>query len=149
MILVWSHLNLFIREQDREMIFVIGPGHGAPAALASLWIEGSLAKYYPDEYPRNKEGLRRLITKFSIPGGFPRCVWLRQSANGYWSILTCYSSHINPETPGAIHEGGELGYALAVSFGAVMDKPNLIVTCVVGDGEAESGPTAAYVSSAV
>ena len=89
LILVWSHLNLFIREQDREMIFVIGPGHGAPAALASLWIEGSLAKYYPDEYPRNKEGLRRLITKFSIPGGFPRCVWLRQSANDYWSILTC------------------------------------------------------------
>ncbi|KAL7791888.1 XFP N-terminal domain-containing protein [Trichoderma ceciliae] len=122
-ILIWSHLNLLIRESSVDMLFVIGPGHGAPAALACLWLEGSLERFYPDKYQTNKEGLRNLITKFSVPGGFP--------------------SHINPETPGCIHEGGELGYALSVSFGAVMDNPDLIVTCVVGDGEAETGPTAA------
>ncbi|EQB45717.1 hypothetical protein CGLO_15373 [Colletotrichum gloeosporioides Cg-14] len=122
LILVWSHLNLLIRNHDMDMIYVIGPGHGAPAALASLWLEGSLGRFYPDKYSLTKEGLQNLITKFSVPGGFP--------------------SHINSETPGAIHEGGELGYALAVSFGAVFDNPDLIVTCIVGDGEAESGPTA-------
>ncbi|KAF5521402.1 putative phosphoketolase [Colletotrichum aenigma] len=122
LILVWSHLNLLIRNHDMDMIYVIGPGHGAPAALASLWLEGSLGRFYPDKYSLTKEGLNNLITKFSVPGGFP--------------------SHINSETPGAIHEGGELGYALAVSFGAVFDNPDLIVTCIVGDGEAESGPTA-------
>jgi len=105
------------------MMIVIGPGHGAPAALAALWLEGSLEKFYPGEYDRNRDGLRNLISGFSAPGGL--------------------QSHINAETPGAIHEGGELGYALAVSFGAVMDNPDLIVTCVVGDGEAETGPTAA------
>ncbi|CRK44197.1 hypothetical protein BN1723_000883 [Verticillium longisporum] len=123
LILVWSHLNLLIRNHDLEMIYVIGPGHGAPAALASLWLEGSLERFYPEQYPVNKKGLSNLISGFSVPGGFP--------------------SHINSETPGSIHEGGELGYALGVSFGAVMDNPDLIVTCVVGDGEAESGPTAA------
>lgn len=107
------------------MIFVIGPGHGAPAALAALWLEGSLQRFYPNRYQVDKTGLHNLIAGFSVPGGFP--------------------SHINPEVPGSIHEGGELGYALGVSFGAVMDNPDLIVTCVVGDGEAESGPTAAYV----
>lgn len=122
LILVWSHLNLLIRNHDLDMIYVVGPGHGAPAALASLWLEGSLERFYPGEYDRNDPGLRNLITRFSVPGGFP--------------------SHINAETPGSIHEGGELGYALAVSFGAVMDNPDLIVTCVVGDGEAETGPTA-------
>ncbi|KAL2194191.1 XFP N-terminal domain-containing protein [Corynascus similis CBS 632.67] len=122
LILVWSHLNLLIRNHDLDMIYVVGPGHGAPAALAALWLEGSLEKFYPGQYDRNAEGLRNLITRFSVPGGFP--------------------SHINAETPGSIHEGGELGYALAVSFGAVMDNPDLIVTCVVGDGEAETGPTA-------
>jgi len=111
------------------MILVIGPGHGAPAALASLWIEGSMERFYPGEYDRNRKGLGNLISRFSVPGGHP--------------------SHINAETPGAIHEGGELGYALAVSFGAVMDKPDLIVTCIVGDGEAETGPTAACVLAAV
>ncbi|KAL1837373.1 hypothetical protein VTJ49DRAFT_3955 [Mycothermus thermophilus] len=120
--LIWGHLNLLIRNHDLDMLYVVGPGHGAPAALASLWLEGSLQKYYPGEYDRSREGLRNLITRFSVPGGFP--------------------SHINAETPGAIHEGGELGYALAVSFGAVMDDPDLIVACVVGDGEAETGPTA-------
>jgi len=122
LVLVWSHLNLLIRKHDVDMIYVIGPGHGAPAALAALWLEGSLERFYPGEYDRNAAGLRNLITRFSVPGGFP--------------------SHINAETPGSIHEGGELGYALAVSFGAVMDKPDLVVTCVVGDGEAETGPTA-------
>ncbi|KAM5351090.1 hypothetical protein ACJ41O_003813 [Fusarium nematophilum] len=123
LILVWSHLNLLIRKHDMDMIYVIGPGHGAPAALASLWLEGSLERFFPDKYGVDRDGLRNLIAGFSVPGGFP--------------------SHINSETPGSIHEGGELGYALAVSFGAVMDNPDLIVTCVVGDGEAESGPTAA------
>lgn len=104
------------------MIYVVGPGHGAPAILAALWLEGSMGKFFP-QYGRDKKGLHNLITKFSVTGGPP--------------------SHINAETPGAIHEGGELGYALAVSFGAVMDKPDLIVTCVIGDGEAETGPTAA------
>ncbi|KFA65761.1 hypothetical protein S40285_07099 [Stachybotrys chlorohalonatus IBT 40285] len=122
LILVWSHLNLLIRSHEMDMIYVIGPGHGAPAALASLWLEGSLQRFYPDKYARNKEGLTNLISNFSVPAGFP--------------------SHINSETPGSIHEGGELGYALAVSFGAVFDKPDLIVTCIIGDGEAESGPTA-------
>ncbi|KAM0436590.1 hypothetical protein ACHAPT_002298 [Fusarium lateritium] len=122
-ILVWSHLNLLIRNHDLDVIYVIGPGHGAPAALASLWLEGSLERFFPQKYGVNKDGLRNLITGFSVPGGFP--------------------SHINSETPGSIHEGGELGYALAVSFGAVMDNPDLIVTCIIGDGEAESGPTAA------
>lgn len=122
LILVQSHLNLLIRNHDLDMIYVIGPGHGAPAALASLWLEGSLAKFYPGEYDLSYSGLRNLITRFSVPGGFP--------------------SHINAETPGAIHEGGELGYALAASFGAVMDSPDLVVACIVGDGEAETGPTA-------
>ncbi|KAK4185228.1 phosphoketolase [Podospora australis] len=122
LILVQSHLNLLIRNHDLNMIYVIGPGHGAPAALAALWLEGSLEKFYPGEYDLSYSGLKNLITRFSVPGGFP--------------------SHINAETPGAIHEGGELGYALAASFGAVMDNPDLVVACIVGDGEAETGPTA-------
>ncbi|KAF2669816.1 putative D-xylulose 5-phosphate/D-fructose 6-phosphate phosphoketolase [Microthyrium microscopicum] len=119
--LVYGHLNRLIKKEDLDMLYVVGPGHGAPAILASLWLEGSLAKFYP-QYSQTREGLHNLITRFSTPRGFP--------------------SHINAELPGAIHEGGELGYALAVAFGAVMDNPNLIATCVVGDGEAESGPTA-------
>lgn len=119
--LVYSHLNLLAVQRKKDIIFVVGPGHGAPAILSSLWLEGSLERFYP-EYSRNKAGLEKLITKFSTPSGFP--------------------SHINAETPGAIHEGGELGYALSVAFGAVMDKPDLVVACVVGDGESESGPTA-------
>ncbi|OAQ98437.1 hypothetical protein LLEC1_02581 [Akanthomyces lecanii] len=122
LILTWSHVNLLVQRHDLDTIVVVGPGHGAPAVLASLWIEGSLQKFYPDMYGADKKGLQNLISKFSVPGGFP--------------------SHVNAETPGAIHEGGELGYALAVSFGAVMDRPDLLVTCIVGDGEAETGPTA-------
>jgi xylulose-5-phosphate/fructose-6-phosphate phosphoketolase len=119
--IVYSHLNLLIKKENVDMVFVVGPGHGAPAILASLWIEGSLAKFYP-QYSVDEKGLTNLVSRFSTPGGFP--------------------SHINAETPGSIHEGGELGYALAVAFGAVMDKPDLIVPVVVGDGEAETGPTA-------
>ncbi|KAH8692719.1 putative phosphoketolase [Talaromyces proteolyticus] len=119
--LVYSHLNYLISKQDYDMLFVVGPGHGAPAILSCLWLEGSLEKFYP-QYSRDADGLHSLISTFSTTAGLP--------------------SHINAETPGAIHEGGELGYALAVSFGAVMDNPNLIAACVVGDGEAETGPTA-------
>ncbi|EGE02360.1 phosphoketolase [Trichophyton equinum CBS 127.97] len=120
--LVYSHLTYLIRCHDLDMLFVTGPGHGAPAILASLWVEGSLGKFYP-KYANDTNGLTKLITQFSTTGGFP--------------------SHINAETPGAIHEGGELGYALAVSFGSVMDNPDLITAVVVGDGEAESGPCTA------
>jgi xylulose-5-phosphate/fructose-6-phosphate phosphoketolase len=119
--LVYSHLNLLIKNHNVDMLYIVGPGHGAPSLLANLWIEGSLAKFYP-EYSRDKKGLSDLITRFSTTGGLP--------------------SHINAETPGAIHEGGELGYALSVAFGAVMDKPDLLVACIVGDGESETGPTA-------
>ncbi|KAJ5103450.1 D-xylulose 5-phosphate/D-fructose 6-phosphate phosphoketolase [Penicillium argentinense] len=121
LILVYSHLNYIIRTRNLDMLYVVGPGHGAPAILAALWMEGSLEKFYP-QYSRNSQGLHNLVTTFSTTGGFP--------------------SHINAETPGAIHEGGELGYALAVSFGAVMDSPDLIIPCIIGDGEAETGPTA-------
>ncbi|OKL60375.1 hypothetical protein UA08_04092 [Talaromyces atroroseus] len=115
------YLKREIKPEDIKPRLLVGPGHGAPGILASVWLEGSLEKFFP-EYSRDTKGLARLISTFSTTAGLP--------------------SHINAETPGAIHEGGELGYALAVSFGAVMDNPDLIVTCVVGDGEAESGPTA-------
>ncbi|KAI5307519.1 hypothetical protein KEM55_008080, partial [Ascosphaera atra] len=114
-------MNYMIKKHDLNSIFVTGPGHGAPAVLAALWLEGSLETFYP-QYTRDKRGLKNLISTFSTPKGFP--------------------SHVNAETPGAIHEGGELGYALAVSFGAIMDNPDLIATVVIGDGEAETGPTA-------
>jgi xylulose-5-phosphate/fructose-6-phosphate phosphoketolase len=120
--LVYAHLNYLTRKNNLNTIYVVGPGHGAPAILASLWLEGSLERFYP-QYTLDKKGLHNLITGFSTPKGFP--------------------SHINAETPGSIHEGGELGYALSVSFGAIMDNPDLIVACIVGDGEAETGPTAA------
>ena len=119
--LVYSHLNVLIKRHDLDMVYVVGPGHGAPSILANLWIEGSLGKFYP-EYSRDAQGLHNLISGFSTTGGLP--------------------SHVNSEVPGTIHEGGELGYALSVSFGAVMDHPDLIACCVVGDGEAETGPTA-------
>lgn len=119
--LVYAHANLLIRHTDVDMIMVTGPGHGAPSILANLWIEGALATFY-SKYAMNSEGLRNLVRGFSWPGGFP--------------------SHVNAELPGQIHEGGELGYALSVAYGAVMDKPDMICICVVGDGEAETGPTA-------
>ncbi|KAH7105198.1 phosphoketolase [Auriculariales sp. MPI-PUGE-AT-0066] len=121
--LVYAHMNLLLkRHQDLRSIYVTGPGHGAPAVLACLYLEGSLSHFYPN-YPVTADGFEKLTKSFSWPGGFP--------------------SHVNAETPGAIHEGGELGYALAVSYGSVMDKPDLVTVCVIGDGEAETGPTAA------
>jgi xylulose-5-phosphate/fructose-6-phosphate phosphoketolase len=119
--LIYCHLNYLVKKHNLDMIYVVGSGHGAPSILANLWLEGSLSRFYPD-CSQDTKGLHTLISNFSTTGGFP--------------------SHINAETPGAIHEGGELGYALSVSFGAVMDKPDLIVACEIGDGEAESGPTA-------
>ncbi len=119
--LVYAHLNRLIRLHDLDMFLVTGPGHGAPANLANLYLEGTLAEYYP-ELTRDRDGLGRFVKRFSWPGGFP--------------------SHLYPGIPGTIHEGGELGYALATAFGAAMDNPDLIVGCIVGDGEAETGPTA-------
>ena len=130
------------------MIHVVGPGHGAPAILADLWIERSLEKFYP-EYARNPEGLTKLIAPFNTSGGPPCLVraWESSSAlvrvgNSRWCPYMS-TSHINDETPGAMHEVRELGFALVVPFGAVMDKPNLIVT---SDGEA-SRPWAGYIVS--
>jgi xylulose-5-phosphate/fructose-6-phosphate phosphoketolase len=118
---IYTHLNRLIRERDASVLLVTGPGHGAPANLANLYLEGSLGEFYP-EYAHARGGLARLVRAFSWPGGFP--------------------SHLTPGTPGTIHEGGELGYALATAFGAAFDNPDLVVACIVGDGEAETGPTA-------
>ncbi|WP_017586572.1 phosphoketolase family protein [Nocardiopsis ganjiahuensis] len=118
----YAHLNRVIRERDVDMIYVMGPGHGGPAAVANSWLEGSYSQVYPD-VSRDEEGMRRLFRQFSFPGGIP--------------------SHVAPETPGSIHESGELGYSLAHAFGAAFDNPDLVVGCVVGDGEAETGPLAA------
>src|SRR5579862_9874486 len=119
--LVYAGLNRLILDTDASVLLVTGPGHGAPANLANLWIDGCLEDVKP-ELSRDREGLGRLIRSFSWPGGFP--------------------SHLAPVVPGTIHEGGELGYALATAFGAALDNPDLIVACIVGDGEAETGPTA-------
>src|SRR5581483_4037788 len=119
--LVYAHLNRLIKSYDLDMFLVTGPGHGAPANLANLYLEGTLHDYYP-HLTFDKQGLHQFVRSFSWPGGFP--------------------SHLYPGVPGTIHEGGELGYALATAFGAAMDNPDLIVACIVGDGEAETGPTA-------
>src|SRR3954466_6097300 len=119
--LVYGALNRTILQTGSSVLLVTGPGHGAPANLANLWIDGCLEDVRPD-MPRNREGLSHLVRSFSWPGGFP--------------------SHIAPMVPGTIHEGGELGYALATAFGAALDNPDLIAACIVGDGEAETGPTA-------
>jgi xylulose-5-phosphate/fructose-6-phosphate phosphoketolase len=118
---VYAHLNRAIRARDVDMMYVMGPGHGGPAAVANAWLEGTYSEVYP-HVSRDEEGMRRLFRQFSFPGGVP--------------------SHVAPETPGSIHEGGELGYALAHAFGAAFDNPDLVVACVVGDGEAETGPLA-------
>ncbi len=120
--LIYAHLNRLILRRDVDMFLITGPGHGAPANLANLYLEGTLQEYYP-ELSLDRAGLGRFVKRFSWPGGFP--------------------SHLSPGIPGTIHEGGELGYALATAFGAAMDNPDLIVACIVGDGEAETGPTAA------
>ncbi|HEU5226742.1 MAG TPA: phosphoketolase, partial [Ktedonobacteraceae bacterium] len=119
--LIYAHLNHLITRYDLDMFLVTGPGHGAPANLANLYLEGSLHEFYP-ALTLDKQGLHEFVRSFSWPGGFP--------------------SHLYPGVPGTIHEGGELGYALATAFGAAMDNPDLIVACIVGDGEAETGPTA-------
>jgi len=119
---VYVHLNRVIKAHDLSMIYVTGPGHGGPAVVAQTWLEGVYSELYPD-VPQDAEGMRRLFRQFSFPGGIP--------------------SHAAPETPGSIHEGGELGYALAHAYGAVFDNPDLIAACVIGDGEAETGPLAA------
>lgn len=119
--LIYAHLNRLIREFDLNMFLITGPGHGAPGNLSNLYLEGSLEEFYP-ELTLDYKGLAKFIKRFSWPGGFP--------------------SHLFPGLPGTIHEGGELGYALATAFGAVFDNPDLIVACIVGDGEAETGPTA-------
>jgi xylulose-5-phosphate/fructose-6-phosphate phosphoketolase len=120
--LIYAHLNRAIRNRDLEAIYVTGPGHGGPANVANAYLEGAYSELYP-HVGTDEAGLRELFRQFSFPGGIP--------------------SHAAPETPGSIHEGGELGYALAHAFGAAFDNPSLLVACVVGDGEAETGPLAA------
>ncbi|HEX5062296.1 MAG TPA: phosphoketolase family protein, partial [Kofleriaceae bacterium] len=116
-----THLNRVIKRDDLNMIYIIGPGHGGPSLVAHAYLEGTYSEYYPN-VSQDAEGMRRLFKQFSFPGGIP--------------------SHVAPETPGSIHEGGELGYALSHAYGAAFDNPDLIVACVVGDGEAETGPLA-------
>jgi xylulose-5-phosphate/fructose-6-phosphate phosphoketolase len=118
---IYVHLNRIIREYDLQMIYISGPGHGGPAVVANVYLEGTYTEVYP-AITQDEEGLRRLFRQFSFPGGIP--------------------SHVAPETPGSIHEGGELGYSLTHAFGAAFDNPDLTVACVVGDGEAETGPLA-------
>ena len=118
---IYVHLNRLIRKHDLDMIYITGPGHGGPGLVANAYLEGTYSEVYPNISP-DEEGMKRLFTQFSFPGGIP--------------------SHVAPETPGSIHEGGELGYALSHAYGAAFDNPNLIVACVVGDGEAETGPLA-------
>jgi len=118
---IYVHLNRVIKKYDLDMIFVSGPGHGGPAVVSNTYLEGTYSEIYPD-ISQDEAGLLRLFKQFSFPGGIP--------------------SHASPECPGSIHEGGELGYSLSHSFGAVFDNPDLVVACVVGDGEAETGPLA-------
>lgn len=118
---IWTHLNRIINKYDLNMIYLSGPGHGGNFFVANAYIEGSYTEKYPS-ITMDEMGLKKLFKQFSFPGGIP--------------------SHVAPETPGSIHEGGELGYSLAHAFGAVLDNPNLIATCVIGDGEAETGPLA-------
>jgi xylulose-5-phosphate/fructose-6-phosphate phosphoketolase len=118
---IYAHLNRAIVKYDLDMIYISGPGHGGPAVVANTYLEGTYSEVYPD-ISRDEAGLRKLFLQFSFPGGIP--------------------SHVSPECPGSIHEGGELGYSLSHAFGAAFDNPDLIVACVVGDGEAETGPLA-------
>ena len=118
---IYVHLNRVIKKYDLDMIYVSGPGHGGPAVVGNTYLEGTYSEIYPN-ISQDEAGLRKLFLQFSFPGGIP--------------------SHASPECPGSIHEGGELGYSLSHSFGAVFDNPDLVVACVVGDGEAETGPLA-------
>ncbi|RYZ12526.1 MAG: phosphoketolase family protein, partial [Myxococcaceae bacterium] len=117
----WVHLNRLIVEQNLDVVFVAGPGHGAPGVLGPAYLEGTYSEVYPDKSP-DEEGMRKFFKQFSFPGHI--------------------GSHVTPETPGSIHEGGELGYSLSHAYGMAFDNPDLIVACVVGDGEAETGPLA-------
>lgn len=119
---VYVHLNRIIKERDADVIYICGPGHGGPGMVANTYLEGTYSEIYPD-VSEDEAGMRKLFRQFSFPGGIP--------------------SHVAPETPGSIHEGGELGYALVHAYGAAFDNPDLVVACVVGDGEAETGPLAA------
>jgi xylulose-5-phosphate/fructose-6-phosphate phosphoketolase len=119
---IYAHMNRLIKERDLEVIFIVGPGHGGPGIVANTYLEGTYSEVYP-HISEDLKGLQRLFKQFSFPGGIP--------------------SHVAPETPGSIHEGGELGYSLLHAYGAVFDNPSLIACCVVGDGEAETGPLAA------
>lgn len=118
---IYTHLNRVINKYDLDMIYVSGPGHGGPALVGNTYLEGTYSEIYPD-ISQDQAGLQKLFKQFSFPGGIP--------------------SHVSPECPGSIHEGGELGYSLSHSFGAVFDNPDLVVACIVGDGEAETGPLA-------
>src|SRR2546428_13530773 len=118
---IYVHLNRAIKQYDLDMIYISGPGHGGPALVANTYLAGTYSELYPN-ISRDEEGMKRLFKQFSFPGGIP--------------------SHTAAETPGSIHEGGELGYSLAHAYGAAFDNPDLIVACVVGDGEAETGPMA-------
>src|SRR5205814_1466635 len=118
---IYAHLNRVIKERDLSMIYITGPGHGGPGLVANTYLEGTYSEIYPN-ISQDAGGMKRLFKQFSFPGGIP--------------------SHVAPETPGSIHEGGELGYALAHAYGAVFDNPDLIAACVIGDGEAETGPLA-------
>jgi xylulose-5-phosphate/fructose-6-phosphate phosphoketolase len=119
---IYAHLNRVIKARNLNAIYIIGPGHGGPAAVANAYLEGTYSEVYPD-VTQDDEGMRRLFREFSFPGGI--------------------GSHVTAEIPGSIHEGGELGYSLAHAFGAAFDNPDLVVFCVVGDGEAETGALAA------
>jgi xylulose-5-phosphate/fructose-6-phosphate phosphoketolase len=118
---LYAHLNRAIRQRDQSTIYLTGPGHGGPGLVANAYLDGTYSEIYSD-ITQDTEGIRRLFRQFSFPGGIP--------------------SHVAPETPGSIHEGGELGYALSHAYGAAFDNPDLLVAAVVGDGEAETGPLA-------
>ncbi|MES1160048.1 MAG: phosphoketolase, partial [Bacteroidota bacterium] len=118
---IYAHLNRIIRQYDLNMLYISGPGHGGPALVANTYLEGTYSEVYP-AIGRDMAGLKKLFTQFSFPGGIP--------------------SHVSPECPGSMHEGGELGYSLSHAFGAVFDNPDLIAACIIGDGEAETGPLA-------
>ena len=118
---IYAHMNRVIKAHDLNAIYICGPGHGGPGMVANTYLEGTYSEIYPS-IPQNEEGMKRLFRQFSFPGGIP--------------------SHASPETPGSINEGGELGYAVLHAYGAVFDNPDLLACCVVGDGEAETGPCA-------
>ena len=119
---IYVHLNRAIKARDLNMLYIAGPGHGGPAIVANVYLEQTYSEYYP-QVSYDLLGMQKLFKQFSFPGGIP--------------------SHVAPETPGSIHEGGELGYSVSHAYGAAFDNPDLIVACVVGDGEAETGPLAA------